>query len=72
MRGCKKGRLRSGFVLLSVLMLLMAICVLQGCKKKNEYRNIRITEVTGDVTVNRDGQEGIKAYVNMNNNLSEF
>lgn len=53
-------------VLFMVLVLLLAVCVMPGCKKKKEYRNIRITELTGEVTVNRDGQEGIKAYVNMN------
>ena len=67
MSGCKKGRFRLGFMLLSVLTLLMAIGMLSGCKKKKaEYRNIRITEVTGEVTVNRDEQTGMKAYVNMN------
>lgn len=66
MRGCKKGKLRVCRMLLPVLTLLVAMVVLQGCKKKEEYRNIRVTEVTGDVTVNRDGQTGLKAYVNMN------
>ena len=65
MRGCKIGK-RARLILFPVLVLLLAVCVFQGCKKKEEYRNIRVTAVTGDVTVNRDGTAGIKVYVNMN------
>lgn len=66
MRGCKNGKIRYCLRMLTILMLLVAIGMLSGCKKKEEYRNIRITEITGDVTVNRDEKTGIKAYVNMN------
>lgn len=66
MRGRKRGKAKLCFMLLPVMVLLLALCVVPGCKKKEEYRNIRITAVTGDVTVNRDGKAGIKAYVNMN------
>ncbi len=65
MRECKKGK-RFRLILLPILVLLLAVCAFPGCKKKEEYRNIRVTEVVGDVTVNRDGQKGLKAYVNMN------
>lgn len=54
------------YLILLSIFLLLAVCIMPGCKKKKEYRNIRITEITGDVTVNRDGQTGLKAYVNMN------
>ncbi len=65
MKECKMGK-RFRLILLPILVLLVAACLVQGCKKKEEYRNIRVTAVTGDVTVNRDGKTGIKAYVNMN------
>ena len=52
--------------LLVVLTLLMVVGLLASCKKEEVYRNIRITEITGNAVVNRDGQEGLDAYVNMN------
>lgn len=66
MRGYKKGKSRCCLLLAAVLVLLLAVGVLSGCKKPKVYRNIRITEITGDVTVNRDGDTELKAYVNMN------
>lgn len=62
----KKGK-RSCLIIIAVLVLLLGVCVIPGCKKKEkEYRNIRITAVTGEATVNRAEKTGIKAYVNMN------
>ena len=67
MRGYKKKRAGVLRWMLPVLVLLMASGMLAGCKKKEDvYRNIRITDITGEAIVNRDGQEGLEAYVNMN------
>lgn len=66
MKEQKKGKIGVCLWLLPILVLLVASCMLAGCKKKDVYRNIRITEITGKAVVNRDGKEGLEAYVNMN------
>lgn len=66
MKGHKKGKLGVCLTVMSVLTLLLAIGMLAGCKKKETYRNIRITEITGDAVINREEKTGIKASANMN------
>ncbi len=66
MKAHKRGKQKVSRMLLSVLTLLLAVFLLLGCKKEEVYRNIRITEITGGAVVNREGKEGLKAYVNMN------
>lgn len=53
-----------GAVLLAAIVVIVLICTLG--KKDEAYRNIRVSEVTGTVTVNREGMEELAAYANMN------
>ena len=59
-----KRTLIGGGIALVVIVAIVLICVLG--KKEEAYRNIRVSEVIGTVTVKREGTESFEAYVNMN------
>ena len=53
-----------GGVTLVAIAVIVLVCTLG--KKEEAYRNIRVSEVTGTVLVNRDGMKDLEAYANMN------
>lgn len=53
-----------GAVAVVAIVTIVLVCTLG--KKEESYRNIRVSEVTGTVVVNREGMEGLTAYANMN------
>lgn len=65
MRGIRKRKVKGCLALIPLLVLVMVSCILSGCKKGEKYRNIRITDVTGDAVINRDDEE-LEAEEDMN------
>ena len=60
----KKWAIIAGAALAAVVVVIVLICTLG--KKEEAYRNIRVSEVTGTVVVNREGMENLAVYANMN------
>lgn len=59
-----KWAILAGGALAVIVLVIVLVCTLG--KKEEAYRNIRVSEVTGTVVVNREGKEGLAAYANMN------
>ena len=49
-----------------VLAVVAIVCTVLLCNKKETYRNIRITELTGEAVINRGETKDLKASENMN------
>ncbi len=65
MRGIRKRNVKGCLALIPLLVLVMVSCILSGCKKGEKYRNIRITDVTGDVTIYREDEDDLEAEEDM-------
>ena len=62
----KKGKLGLIMAIVGVLAVIAVVCICLLCKKEEVYRNIRITELEGEVSINRGDTKELKATENMN------
>lgn len=62
----KKGKLGLIMAIVGVLAVIAVVCICLLCKKEEAYRNIRITELEGEVSINRGDTKELKATENMN------
>lgn len=62
----KKVKLGLIFAIVGVLAVIAVVAIVLLCKKEDAYRNIRITELEGEVVVYRGDKKELKAEENMN------
>lgn len=62
----RKGRWFLGILGGLLIVIVAVVLIILLGKKEDSYRIIRVTEVTGKVTVNREDLDGLKVKENMN------